>query len=103
MTTAASNIVFDDIFTINAIDKEGKKFDRGSSNNFLVQKNDTKNQVRLSAAPPTSVPLICPFQKLRHGPNVRLQRRIISSTRRTEFRSCIGVFAFERAGHCFRG
>lgn len=28
--TAASNIVFDDIFTINAIDKEGKKFDRGS-------------------------------------------------------------------------
>lgn len=30
MTTAASNIVFDDIFTISAIDKEGKKFDRGS-------------------------------------------------------------------------
>jgi len=29
MATAASNIVFDDIFTINAIDKEGKKFDRG--------------------------------------------------------------------------
>ncbi|GLB36307.1 putative RNA polymerase subunit 8 [Lyophyllum shimeji] len=30
MATAASNIVFDDIFTINAIDKEGKKFDRVS-------------------------------------------------------------------------
>lgn len=30
MTAIASNIVFDDIFTINAIDKEGKKFDRGS-------------------------------------------------------------------------
>lgn len=29
MATAASSIVFDDIFTINAIDKEGKKFDRG--------------------------------------------------------------------------
>ncbi|OSX67662.1 hypothetical protein POSPLADRAFT_1129609 [Postia placenta MAD-698-R-SB12] len=30
MTTNASNVVFDDIFTINAIDKEGKKFDRVS-------------------------------------------------------------------------
>ncbi|KAK7694546.1 hypothetical protein QCA50_001732 [Cerrena zonata] len=30
MTANASNIVFDDIFTISAIDKEGKKFDRVS-------------------------------------------------------------------------
>ncbi|KAI0726417.1 RNA polymerase [Fomitopsis betulina] len=30
MTTNTSNIVFDDIFTISAIDKEGKKFDRVS-------------------------------------------------------------------------
>ncbi|PAV22363.1 RNA polymerase I [Pyrrhoderma noxium] len=30
MTTTTSNIVFDDIFTINAIDKDGKKFDRVS-------------------------------------------------------------------------
>ncbi|KAH9835651.1 RNA polymerase [Rhodofomes roseus] len=30
MSTNTSNIVFDDIFTINAIDKEGKKFDRVS-------------------------------------------------------------------------
>jgi DNA-directed RNA polymerases I, II, and III subunit RPABC3 len=30
MTSATSNIVFDDVFTINAIDKDGKKFDRGS-------------------------------------------------------------------------
>jgi len=30
MTSNASNIVFDDIFTINAIDKEGTKFDRVS-------------------------------------------------------------------------
>lgn len=30
MTSASSNVVFDDIFTVNAIDKEGKKFDRGS-------------------------------------------------------------------------
>jgi len=29
MASAASSIIFDDIFTINAIDKEGKKFDRG--------------------------------------------------------------------------
>lgn len=30
MSSNSSNIVFDDIFTINAIDKEGKKFDRVS-------------------------------------------------------------------------
>ncbi|KAF7791946.1 hypothetical protein EIP86_002972 [Pleurotus ostreatoroseus] len=30
MTSNASNIVFDDMFTINDIDKEGKKFDRVS-------------------------------------------------------------------------
>ncbi|KIM85403.1 hypothetical protein PILCRDRAFT_817415 [Piloderma croceum F 1598] len=30
MASTASNIVFDDIFTINAIDKEGKKFERVS-------------------------------------------------------------------------
>lgn len=30
MSSNTSNIVFDDIFTINAIDKEGKKFDRGT-------------------------------------------------------------------------
>ncbi|KAF8633908.1 hypothetical protein AX15_001095 [Amanita polypyramis BW_CC] len=30
MSAPASNIVFDDIFTITAIDKEGKKFDRVS-------------------------------------------------------------------------
>ncbi|KAJ8515259.1 hypothetical protein ONZ45_g7302 [Pleurotus djamor] len=30
MTSTASNVVFNDIFTINDIDKEGKKFDRVS-------------------------------------------------------------------------
>ena len=30
MTSTASNVVFNDIFTINDIDKEGKKFDRGA-------------------------------------------------------------------------
>ncbi|KAH7915390.1 RNA polymerase I [Hygrophoropsis aurantiaca] len=30
MAATASNVVFDDIFTVNAIDKEGKKFDRVS-------------------------------------------------------------------------
>ncbi|KAI6132696.1 RNA polymerase [Pisolithus croceorrhizus] len=30
MSSASSNIVFDDVFTINGIDKEGKKFDRVS-------------------------------------------------------------------------
>ncbi|KAF5382901.1 hypothetical protein D9757_006390 [Collybiopsis confluens] len=39
MTSASSNIVFDDIFNISAIDKEGRKFDRGLvifQNFFLV-------------------------------------------------------------------
>ncbi|RDX57502.1 RNA polymerase [Polyporus arcularius HHB13444] len=30
MSSNSSNVLFDDIFTINAIDKEGKKFDRVS-------------------------------------------------------------------------
>lgn len=30
MASTASNILFDDIFAINAIDKEGIKFDRGA-------------------------------------------------------------------------
>ena len=30
MASNTSNVLFDDIFTINAIDKEGKKFDRGA-------------------------------------------------------------------------
>jgi len=29
MANTSSNIVFDDIFTLDAIDKEGRKFDRG--------------------------------------------------------------------------
>lgn len=36
MSSASSNIVFDDIFTINAIDKEGKKFDRGAETRTVV-------------------------------------------------------------------
>jgi hypothetical protein len=35
MAAAVSSIVFDDIFTINAIDKEGKKFDRGPALRLL--------------------------------------------------------------------
>ena len=30
MSSNTSNVLFDDIFTINDIDKEGKKFDRGA-------------------------------------------------------------------------
>jgi len=56
MTTATSNIVFDDIFTINAIDKEGKKFDRGSST-FPGSKMTT-NQ-----APPHKCPAYMPIPK----------------------------------------
>jgi hypothetical protein len=29
MAASSSNIVFDDMFTLSGIDKEGKKFDRG--------------------------------------------------------------------------
>lgn len=32
MTTASSNKVFEDLFAISDIDKDGKKFDRGAHN-----------------------------------------------------------------------
>jgi len=38
MSAAVSSIVFDDIFTISDIDKEGRKFDRGPI--FPVQSLD---------------------------------------------------------------
>ena len=41
MSATVSNIVFDDIFTINAIDKEGKKFDRGVAFAFTLLLNIT--------------------------------------------------------------
>ena len=37
MASNTSNVLFDDIFTINAIDKEGKKFDRGVRYNRTLQ------------------------------------------------------------------
>ncbi|KAF9044870.1 RNA polymerase I [Hymenopellis radicata] len=40
MASAASNIVFDDIFTIGSIDKEGKKFDRVSRLQAHSKNND---------------------------------------------------------------
>ena len=38
---ASSNIVFDDIFRINAIDREGKKFDRGASLSLYIMRRLT--------------------------------------------------------------
>ena len=35
MSSGPSNVLFDDLFTINAIDKEGKKFDRGKATGCL--------------------------------------------------------------------
>ncbi|KAI6044975.1 RNA polymerase I [Pisolithus marmoratus] len=40
MSSASSNIVFDDIFTISDIDKEGKKFDRVSRLNARSRNYD---------------------------------------------------------------
>ena len=37
MASNTSNVLFDDIFTINDIDKEGKKFDRGVRYNRTLQ------------------------------------------------------------------
>lgn len=69
MTSNASNVLFDDIFTINAIDKEGKKFDRGAP------------RAAPEPDPPTDPPLciymrsvasLRAFKKLRHGSDARL-------------------------------
>jgi hypothetical protein len=38
MAANSSNIVFDDIFTIHDIDKEGKKFDRGPQTVYICSK-----------------------------------------------------------------
>lgn len=47
MASNASNIVFDDIFAINAIDKEGKKFDRGECfRNLCTQKTQPLTSLR---------------------------------------------------------
>jgi hypothetical protein len=55
MAATTSHIVFDDIFTINAIDKEGRKFDRGmcsfSGSSYLLM-------------PDLSLPPVCPLEKL---------------------------------------
>lgn len=45
MASNTSNIVFDDIFTINAIDKEGKKFDRGMFEFVLFLHHLLSNQI----------------------------------------------------------
>lgn len=34
-TPASSNVVFDDIFTVEDIDREGRKFDRGALHSSL--------------------------------------------------------------------
>ena len=65
MTANASNIVFDDIFTISAIDKERKKFDRGSYNNMST------NFVDQSIVTP-SITTIRTLKKLWYGSDPRL-------------------------------
>jgi hypothetical protein len=59
MAASSSNLVFDDIFTIGGIDKEGKKFDRGASR--AREPNAHGSLRRASLAP------IRALQKLRHG------------------------------------
>ncbi len=56
MASAASNIVFDDIFTISSIDKEGKKFDRG-------QRRPYRQRSPFSFDTNYSLALTSPFQK----------------------------------------
>lgn len=64
MASASSNILFDDLFTIESIDKEGKKFDRGSSRFLLLDPTHSCG--------PLSLPLVCPLIEFRHGPGSRL-------------------------------
>jgi hypothetical protein len=43
MSSRESNILFDDLFTVESVDKDGKKFDRGHFHRCLV-----RSQVRLN-------------------------------------------------------
>lgn len=93
MTTNTSNIVFDDIFTISAIDKEGKKFDRGArkAGDDRRLAPETEQHVHYS------VTTICAFKELRHGPNTRLQRGTVPTTSRPVVRTCPFLVASTRA------
>lgn len=68
MTTTTSNIVFDDLFTINAIDKDGRKFDRGA---WLVLNRSAKPLVQISVI--CSIAALRKIIKLWHGPDLGLQ------------------------------
>jgi hypothetical protein len=61
MASATSYIVFDDIFTINAIDKEGKKFDRGPSAALYPT---FIRRLRADMLPTISLSFTRPFQEL---------------------------------------
>lgn len=63
MSSVSSSIVFDDIFTISDIDKDGKKFDRGSIQKILFFLILTRLSVQTLRA----------FKKLRHGSYFGLQ------------------------------
>ena len=65
MAATSSSLLFDDIFTINAIDKEGKKFDRGT-----VLLSRVKRMLTIGKF---SVASLCSLQKLRYGLDTRLQ------------------------------
>ena len=47
MASTVSSIVFDDIFTINAIDKDGKKFERGKSTFWSFENSSDLNTVNI--------------------------------------------------------
>jgi hypothetical protein len=55
MMTDAPNVVFEDIFTVNEKDRDGKKFDKGS------------RLVHLHANPARSVARVFDIVALRHG------------------------------------
>ena len=64
MASLTSNIVFDDIFAIKEINKDGKKFDRGMFNTYASP--------TCTHLGPYSFPTSCRVKKLLHGLDVGL-------------------------------
>ena len=72
MSSNTSNVLFDDIFTINAIDKEGKKFDRGARSASVLHVAIPLT-VTMAGLPMSSFPSVRALKKLRHGVDAGLQ------------------------------
>lgn len=92
MTSAQSNIIFDDLFTVTAIDMDGKKFDRGGKDMLRVYKLNSYSVI--------SVTIGGYFFQLGNASNAGLQHRTLLIKCRRKVYSRPGFVSL--SGRCFR-